>query len=194
MTTRVGQPDDALRDGLGHGDRSSGEILPRRGIQVRGVRSFEGGPARERHPAVVYGEEVGVVPAVRPREPADQDDAGDPVGPSVGADPGERGCRRVAHHERFTVRGIDGRQDGLDLIVQRRVAPPVALARQGEWHGAVTPLGEDRDDPVPRRAVEPQSWDQHDVHARTLGIVPDISTRSHHQRWLEPRPGPGRVR
>jgi hypothetical protein len=97
------------------------------------------------------------------------DDAGDPVGPRVGRGVRDRPAAGVPDEDDgAVVQGVDQRDDGVDLVPQGDCRPVGVPLHAGKRDGVrtVARLLEDGHDVVPRRAVEPETGDQHDVHGR----------------------------
>ena len=114
-------------------------------------------------------------------EAADEDDLADLTGAGVGGEPRQAAGSGMPHHHGPPGRRIDGRDHRGHLIGERRGRIAVALAWQGDRHGAVAASLELGGDVVPDRRVEPQASDQHDVHlsspSRCGAVAPDVLER-----------------
>jgi hypothetical protein len=98
------------------------------------------------------------------------DDTGDPVGPGVHGGVRDRPSAGVPDEDdRAVAQGVDQRNHGVDLVAKGD-AGTVGVPRlhAGQRHGVrtVARLLEDGRHLVPRRAVEPETGDEHDVHGR----------------------------
>jgi hypothetical protein len=89
----------------------------------------------------------------------------------------------MPHHHGPVGSRIDCGENCGDLVGERRRCVAVALARQGDWYGAVAAGLQLGGHVIPDRPVEPQAREQHDVHVSSpssvryvLGAIGELSS------------------
>jgi hypothetical protein len=155
-------------------DRPLAELGERLVVEVEEFLLLEVRPCRQRNVAVLGRVAAGEGVTVAGGEATDVDGAGDPVGSRVDRGVGDRrtgGVPDEHHLATGPVHGVDRRDHRVDVIAQGDLGPvgvPRFQTGQRERVRAVPGPLEGGHDLLPGRAVEPETGNQDDVHARRV--------------------------